>query len=443
MDHRYADQHAAALQGAVVGGGRAATAAAAAPLQGRNEGDNDDEGAIAQHPRSTGPSTFNGAQYFQPSQQFHPQQYPPFPPVSSSSSSFSHAPSQQQHLAPAPAPSMMPEHWHSPSFSPTAAADHSYAYQAAQPFTPAMLQTSMQQSHHHAHAFPSASPISATTDMQAPPSPWSMPNVDTAAATLTPPSLTSPGSASTFVSPSSSYVQSSTGGWTPLHASEQPRWSHDAAVSQTTTSSAPITSSGGVGFVGENIPADWAMFSSADANIQPTPAQINPFGSQYQGSDFAPWPTQAQLHQQQQQSLVQNPDAYRTEQLNPSVTPSQPQHGAVQPLYSEQAAAPLEMSLPIRGNTPERIRYDIPLATSEWDQKMKTKVESGTKKAKKKNSNREKSDKSVAVSKRSGPLSQEQRDKADEMRYWGACWRCRRYRKPVGVPSQTALSPQQ
>lgn len=32
---------------------------------------------------------------------------------------------------------------------------------------------------------------------------------------------------------------------------------------------------------------------------------------------------------------------------------------------------------------------------------------------------------------RQGPLSTAQRQKADDMRYYGACWRCRRYKKPV------------
>lgn len=37
----------------------------------------------------------------------------------------------------------------------------------------------------------------------------------------------------------------------------------------------------------------------------------------------------------------------------------------------------------------------------------------------------------LLVPRRQGPLSVEQRQKADDMRYYGACWRCRRYKKPV------------
>lgn len=38
------------------------------------------------------------------------------------------------------------------------------------------------------------------------------------------------------------------------------------------------------------------------------------------------------------------------------------------------------------------------------------------------------------AARRTGPLSTIQRDKADEMRYHGACWRCRRYKKPCNGP---------
>ena len=37
----------------------------------------------------------------------------------------------------------------------------------------------------------------------------------------------------------------------------------------------------------------------------------------------------------------------------------------------------------------------------------------------------------AVVPRRQGPLSTAQRQKADDMRYYGACWRCRRYKKPV------------
>jgi hypothetical protein len=40
-------------------------------------------------------------------------------------------------------------------------------------------------------------------------------------------------------------------------------------------------------------------------------------------------------------------------------------------------------------------------------------------------------DSQAVVPRRSGPLSTAQRQKADDMRYYGACWRCRRYKKPV------------
>lgn len=39
---------------------------------------------------------------------------------------------------------------------------------------------------------------------------------------------------------------------------------------------------------------------------------------------------------------------------------------------------------------------------------------------------------------RRGPLTQAQRDKADDTRYYGACWRCRRYKKPVSYRSLTS-----
>ena len=37
---------------------------------------------------------------------------------------------------------------------------------------------------------------------------------------------------------------------------------------------------------------------------------------------------------------------------------------------------------------------------------------------------------------RTGPLSEAQRQKADDMRYFGACWRCRKYKKPVSIVGQ-------
>lgn len=40
---------------------------------------------------------------------------------------------------------------------------------------------------------------------------------------------------------------------------------------------------------------------------------------------------------------------------------------------------------------------------------------------------------------RIGPLSVAQRQKADDMRYFGACWRCRKYKKPVSTQGQYSV----
>jgi hypothetical protein len=74
---------------------------------------------------------------------------------------------------------------------------------------------------------------------------------------------------------------------------------------------------------------------------------------------------------------------------------------------------------------------EVPIVSSETTQMVVVKPGKGS---------RRRAPKKPKIARRAGPLNEHTRRKADEMRDVGACWRCRKYKKPVSVCSMFGLS---